>query len=76
MVELSTRKKEITGDGGNHHEKLGVKRISGASQLTMPDMAGTSPDLPGNYTNTKFSKPNQACCTPDFSRPLVSSISF
>jgi len=24
MVELSTRKREIRGDAGNHHEKLGL----------------------------------------------------
>jgi len=44
MVELSTRKREIRGDGGNHHEKLGLKRILCVSQLTIPDTAGTSPD--------------------------------
>jgi len=27
MVELSTRKREIRGDGGNHHEKLRVKEF-------------------------------------------------
>jgi len=67
MVELSTRKRVIRGDGGNHHEKLGLKRISGASQLTISDMAGTSPNPAGNNTDTKSSKPNQASHTPDFS---------
>ena len=67
MVELSTRKREIRGDGGNHHEKLGLKRISCASQLTIPDTAGTSPDPAVNNTNTRSSKPNQASRTPDFS---------
>jgi hypothetical protein len=61
---------------GNHHEKMGLKRISCASQCTMLDMAGTSPDPAGNFTNTRSSKPNQASCTPDFSYPLVSSILF
>jgi hypothetical protein len=64
---LSTRKREIKGDGGNHHEKLGLERISCASELTMPDMAGTCPDLAGNITNTGVSKPNQASRTPHFS---------
>jgi len=27
MVELSTRKREIGGDGGNHHEKLGLREF-------------------------------------------------
>ena len=64
----------MRGDGGNHHEKLGLTRISCASQLTIADMAGTSPDLSGKNTDTRSSKPNQASRTPDFSYPLVSSI--
>jgi hypothetical protein len=67
MVELSTRQREIRGDGGNHHGKLGLERISCASQLTIPDMAGTSPDPAGNITDTGSSKPNQASRTADFS---------
>ena len=67
MVELSTRKREIRGDGGNHHEKLGLERISCASQLTIPDTAGRSPDPANNNTNLRSSKPNQASRTPDFS---------
>jgi len=67
MVQLSTRKREIRGDGGNHHEKLGLQRILCASQLTIPDTAGTSPDPAGNNTDTRSSKPNQASRTPDFS---------
>jgi len=67
MVELSTRKREIRGDGGNHHEKLGLERILCASQLTIPDTAGMSPDPAGNITDKGSSKPNQAGHTPDFS---------
>jgi hypothetical protein len=67
MVELSTRKREIRGDGGNHQEKLGLERISWVSQLTIPDTAGTSPDPVGNKPNLASSKPNQASRTPDFS---------
>jgi len=67
MVELSTRKREIRGDGGNHHEKLGLERITCASQLTIPDTAGMSPDPAGNKPNQASSKPNQASRTPDFS---------
>jgi hypothetical protein len=76
MVELSTRKREIRGDGGNHHENLGLERISYASQLTIPDLAGMSPDPAGNITDMASSKHNQACRTPDFSSPLIFSISF
>jgi len=61
---------------GNHHEKLGHKRISCASQFTIPDTAGTTPDTGCNYTDTRSSQPNQASCTPGFSYPLVSSTSF
>jgi len=64
------------GDGTNHHEKLGLKRISCASQFTIPDMAGTSPDPACNNTDTRSSQPNQASRTPDFSYPLASSTSF
>jgi len=39
-------------------------------------MASTSPDVVGNNTNTRSSKLNPACCIPDFSYPLISSILF
>jgi len=76
MIELSTRKREIRGDGGYHHEKLGLKRISCVSRFNIPDTAGTSPNPAGKNTDMRSSKPNQASRTPDFSGPLVSSISF
>jgi len=76
MVELMTRKREVRGYGGNHHEKLGLKRISWGCQFTIPETAGTSPNLVCNYTDTRSSQPNQASRTPDFSYPLVSSTSF
>ena len=41
--------------------------ISCVSQLTIPDVAGMSPNPVGNNTDRRFSKPNQANCTPDFS---------
>jgi len=66
----------MRGDGGNHHEKRGLWRISCASQFTIPDTAGESPDPACNYTDTRSSQPNQARCTPGFSYPLVSSTSF
>jgi len=67
------RKREMRGDGGNDHEKLGLKRISCASQFTIPDTAGTSADPAFNYTDTRSSQPNQVSRTPDFSYPLVFS---
>jgi len=76
MVELRTRKREMRGDGGNHHEKPGFKRNSCARQLTIPDTAGTSPDPARNCTDTRSSQPNQASRIPDFLYPLVSSTSF
>jgi len=66
----------MNGDGGNHDEKQGPKRIACASHLTIPDMAGIRPDPVSNYTDTRSSQPNQASRTPDFSYPLVSSILF
>jgi len=76
MVELRTRKREMRGAGGNHHEKLGLKRISCVSQFTIPDTAGMNRDLTHTITATRCSDPDQASHTPDFSYPLVCSISF
>jgi len=76
MVELRTRKREIWGDGGNHDEKLGIKKISYTSQFTIPDTAGNNTNLGCNYTVTRCSPPNRASCTPDFSYPLLSPTSF
>jgi len=70
------RKREMRGDGGNHHEILGLNRISCASQLTIPDTEGTSPDPACNNTDRRSSQLNQASRTPDFSYLLVSSTSF
>jgi len=64
------------GDGTNHDEKLGLRRISCASQFTIPDTAGTSRDPACDNTDTRSSQPNHASCTNDFSYPLVSSTSF
>jgi hypothetical protein len=58
MVELWTRKGEMKGYGGNHHDELGVKRISFASGFTLPDTAGTNPDPACNSTNTRSSQLN------------------
>jgi len=76
MVELRTRMREMRGDEGKNHEKLGLKRISCASEFTIPDPEGTSPNLAGNITDMRPSKPNQASHTPDFSYPLVSFLLF
>jgi len=66
----------MRGDGGNHHQTLGFKRIWCASKSTIPDMAGTSPYPACIYTGRRSSQPNQASYTPDFSYPLVSSTEF
>jgi len=76
MVELRTRKREMRGDGGNHHAKLGLKSISCASQFAIPNSAGRSPDSASNITDTRSAEHNEARCTPDFSYLLISSISF
>jgi hypothetical protein len=46
--------------------------MSCGSQYTIPNTAGTSPDLVGNNTDTRSYKLNQASHTPDFSYPLIS----
>jgi len=76
MVELRTRTRVMRGDGEDHHEKLGLERISCASRLTIPNMAIMRPDPACNNTDTRSSQLNQACHTPDFSYLLVSSTSF
>jgi len=76
MVELRMGTREMGGDGVNHHEKLGLERITCASQFTIPNTAGSCPDPACTYIDTRYSQPNQARCTPDISYPLVSSTSF
>ena len=76
MVELTTGKRGMTGYGGDHHERLGLERILGASELPIPDTAGTSPDPAYIHTGSTSSQPNQASRTPDFSYPLISSTLF
>jgi len=61
---------------GQSSSETGTWRISCASQCTISNAAGTSPDPVCNYTNMRSSQPNEASCTPDFSYPLVSSTSF
>jgi hypothetical protein len=63
----------MRGNGGNHHDKLGLQRIACASQFTITDMACTSPDLVCDTFDTQSSQPNQASRSPDFSDSLVSS---
>ena len=58
MVELCTTKREIRGDGGDHHQNHGLKRISGERKLTIPNTAGTSPNSAYNNTDTRYSKHN------------------
>jgi hypothetical protein len=76
MVELRMRKTEMRGNGENHHEKLGLRRILCTSQLTITDTAGMSPNPACSNTYTGSSQPNQATHTPAFSYPLVSSTPF
>jgi len=65
----------MRGDGGNHHKKLGLKRIWCVSQDSIPDTAGTVFDPACKTTDTRSTKPNQATTTPDFSYPLISFLS-
>jgi hypothetical protein len=66
LVELSLRKREIRGDGGNRDEKLGLNRILCASKLTIPESARRSSDPACNNPDTRFSKSNLESCTADF----------
>jgi len=61
---------------GTHHEKLELKGMQCASQVSIPNTAGMSPDSAGDYTDMRSSKPKQASHTPDISYLLVSSMLF
>jgi hypothetical protein len=66
----------MSGYGGNHHEKLVLKRISCASKFPILKKAGTSRDAPCNYPVSTSSQPNQASYTSVYAYRLVSSTSF
>ena len=76
MVELRTRKRQMRSVGTNRHEKLRCEILSCASECAIPDTACTSPDPACSTTGTRPPQPNQASCTLDISRPLVSSTAF
>jgi len=65
MVELRTRKRDIGRDYGNHHDRLGLQRISCRSLFTIPNTERTSPDPSSNEIDMLSSKPCQVCRTPD-----------
>jgi hypothetical protein len=71
IVVLRTRKREMNGDGRNHHDKLGLRRVTFASQCSISGTAGMSSDPAGNSTNSRSSHPNQASCYLNFSYPLI-----
>ena len=75
-VELRMREREMSRDGTNYHEKLGHRRTLCASQFTIFEMAGTSPELAWNNAETRSSQLNHASHTPDFSDLLIFSTSF
>ena len=70
------KKERDQGRWGKSSWETGTWRISCGIQLTMLDTARMSPNPAGNITDTRSSYPNQASHTPNFSTPLVSSISF
>jgi len=76
IVEWKTRKREMWGDWGDHHAKLGLKIILSASQWTTPDTASPTTYLPCNLTDTSCFQYTQASYSPNFACLLVSSTSF
>jgi len=76
MVELRTRMREMRGYGGNHHQKLELQIILCATQFSIPNTGGMSPDWVCNYTDTRSSQPNPASRTHAYSYSHVSSTSF
>jgi len=63
-------------DVGNHHEKLGLKRISGESQLYHPRYGREETRSTGYWHYYEVFHTQSGSLTPDFTYPLVSSISF
>jgi len=76
MAELRTRKREMSGDEGNYNEKVGLQRVSCASQFPIINTAGTIPDLVGNNNHMTPSNPNRVSHTPDISYLLVFPMSL
>jgi len=74
MAELRMRKNETKGYWGNDHQKLGFKRMSCSSRLTIPNTAGMIPDPGCHSIQTRSSQLNQASRTPDISYPLISTL--
>jgi hypothetical protein len=70
---LRMRKRDMLVDGGTHHEKLRVKRISVASEVIIRHTAGTRPDPACIIPDMRSSEHNQASRTPDYTLPLMSS---
>ena len=69
--------KERAGEEmGNHHEKLGLKRISCTGHYTISNLAGRTPYPKANTTHMTSSNHNEASRTTDFSYWLISSILF
>jgi len=61
------RKREMRGDRGNHHEKLGLDRMLCANQFMICNIEGTTPDPTGNYTVMRSYNANQVSYIPDVS---------
>jgi uncharacterized protein (UPF0248 family) len=74
MGELRTRHRVKRGDGRNHPEKQELRRISCASQFTIPDTAGLKPDPACDSTHRRSSQHSRPSHTADFLYPLVFSI--
>jgi len=66
----------MRGDGGNCHEKMGLKRILYGTQFTISGTAGTAIDPAGKNPYMRSSKPILASHTPGISYLLLSSILF
>jgi len=54
MVDLRMRRREMSGDGGYHHEKLGHKRYPYLTKFTIPDTVGSTPNETGTFTDTWY----------------------
>jgi hypothetical protein len=74
--DLRTRTWHIRYVEGMHDESLQVERVSCDSQLTIPDIVGTSSHPAGRNYNTSSAKLSKTRCIPDLPYTCIFSISL
>jgi len=74
MVEWTTRKREMRGNGIRYSEKLELKRNWSAGHVTMSNLAGITSDPAGQHTASCYSSHTHTSHTPKFPHSFKSSL--